>query len=299
MAILIIGSEGFIGSNLVNYFNTQHEKVIGADIKAIQRNDYYQINPTDPNYDELFANHSFSICINASGSANVKFSFDQPKLDFDSNTLSVFKLLNSIKKHQPNCKFLNLSSAAVYGNFSSEPLEENIHCNPVSPYGFHKWYAELICKEYHVLFNLKTISVRLFSVYGEGQEKLLFWDMWQKYVANKNNIELFGSGNEARDFLHIEDVAKAIDIVITKENFNGAAINIASGNITPIKEAASIFYSLLHTQDAQYSFTHHAKKGDPDILAADISKLKQLGFTPTFNLQEGLSKYMQWLEEKK
>lgn len=299
MAILIIGSDGFIGSNLVNYFNTQHEKVIGADIKAIQRNDYYQINPTDPNYDELFANHSFTICINASGSANVKFSFDQPKLDFDSNTLSVFKLLNSIKKHQPNCKFLNLSSAAVYGNFSTEPLAENIQCNPVSPYGFHKWYAELICKEYHVLFNLKTISVRLFSVYGEGQEKLLFWDMWQKYKANKNNIELFGTGNEARDFLHIEDVVKAIDVVYKKEHFNGGAINIASGKTTTIKEAATTFFELLPAKNAQYSFTHHAKKGDPDILAADISKLQQLGFTPTFNLHEGLSKYMQWLQEKK
>lgn len=299
MSILIIGSEGFIGSNLVNYFKAQNKEVICADIKAIQRNDYFQINPADPNYDELFTHHSFSICINASGSANVKFSFDQPKLDFDSNTLSVFKLLHSIKNHQPNCKFLNLSSAAVYGNFSSEPLEENIHCNPVSPYGFHKWYAELICKEYHVLFNLKTISVRLFSVYGEGQEKLLFWDMWQKYVANKNNIELFGSGNEARDFLHIEDVAKAIDIVITKENFNGGAINIASGKTTTIKEAANTFFGLLPAKNAQYSFTHHAKKGDPDILAADISKLQQLGFTPTFNLQEGLSKYMQWLQEKK
>ena len=298
MAILIIGSEGFIGSHLVQYFVEQGENIVGADIKAIQKENYFQVNSFEPNYDDLFSKHSFSLCINASGSANVKFSFAQPKLDFDSNTLTVFRLLNAIKMHQPSCKFINLSSAAVYGNSSHEPLHEGMQCKPVSPYGYHKWYAELICKEYAELFGLQTCSTRLFSVYGELQQKLLFWDMWQKYQQDPNNIQLFGTGNEARDFLYVKDIAKALYIIYKQHQFDGTAVNIASGTTTSIKDAAAIFYSKL-PQTTNFTFTQASKQGDPDILAADITKLLLHGFTTTFHLSEGLEKYIQWLQEKK
>lgn len=298
MAILIIGSEGFIGSHLVEYFNEQNEAVIGADIKAVQKEHYVQVNPYEPDYDAIFSAYSFSLCINASGSANVKFSFAQPKIDFDSNTMTVFRLLNAIRVHQPTCKFINLSSAAVYGNSSNKPLQEDTACKPVSPYGYHKWYAELICKEYADLFNLHTCSARLFSVYGEQQEKLLFWDMWQKFLNNPNQIELFGTGNEARDFLYVIDIAKALFIIYKKGNFDGTAINVASGKATAIKDAAELFFKKLNN-NITYNFSQHAKQGDPDILAADINKLASLGFTSSYQLSEGLEKYIQWLQEKK
>lgn len=298
MSILIIGSEGFIGKHLVDYFVQQNEEVIGADIKAVQKENYVQVNPYEPDYDSIFANHNFSLCINASGSANVKFSFTQPKIDFDSNTMTVFRLLNAIRVHQPICKFINLSSAAVYGNSSNKPLKENTDCKPVSPYGYHKWYAELICKEYADLFKLNTCSARLFSVYGEHQEKLLFWDMWQKFSTNPTKIELFGTGDEARDFLYVKDVAKALYAIYKKGIFDGSAINVASGEATSIKSVANLFLKRL-SNTVQYSFTQNAKQGDPDILAADTSKLALLGFTTTYNLNEGLEKYIQWLQEKK
>lgn len=298
MAVLIIGSEGFIGSHVMQYFIAQGETVIGADIKAIQKENYYQVNAYEPNYDQLFIQHPFVLCINASGSANVKFSFAQPKLDFDSNTLTVFRLLNAIKNHQPNCKFINLSSAAVYGNSSQEPLHENLACKPVSPYGYHKWYAELICKEYAELFGLQTCSARLFSVYGEGQEKLLFWDMWQKYQQNSTNIQLFGTGQEARDFMYVQDVAKALFIIYQHHQFNGNAINVATGLFTTIQNIAQLFYGKINA-GTSFQFTNTAKQGDPDVLAANITLLQSLQYTPTFTLQEGLEKYIQWLQEKK
>lgn len=298
MSVLIIGSEGFIGTHLVEYFIQQEENVIGADIKAVQKENYVQINPYEPDYDSIFAKYDFSLCINASGSANVKFSFAQPKTDFDSNTMTVFRLLNAISVHQPSCKFINLSSAAVYGNSSTKPLNENADCKPVSPYGYHKWYSELICKEYAELFKLNTCSARLFSVYGEHQKKLLFWDMWQKYLTNPTKIELFGTGDEARDFLYVKDVAKALYTIYINGNFDGTAINVASGVATSIEKVAEIFLKKL-SNTVNYTFTQNVKLGDPDILAADTSKLALLGFTSTYQLNEGLEKYIQWLQEKK
>lgn len=298
MTILIVGSEGFIGSHLVQYFAQKNFNIIEADIKAIQKQNYIQLNPYEPEYDAIFSNNRIDVCINASGSANVKFSFAQPKIDFDSNTMTVFRILNAIKNNASNCKFINLSSAAVYGNYSNKPLNEKLPCNPVSPYGFHKWYAELICKEYALLFNIKCCSARLFSVYGERQEKLLFWDMWQKYLLNNNTVELFGTGNEARDFMYVKDVAKALWYVIQNNNFTGDAINIATGLTTTIKDVAHIFFKQIDTH-TQYKFTHTTKLGDPDVLAADITELANYGFTATYSLEEGLKSYTQWLQEKK
>ena len=298
MAILIVGSEGFIGKHLVEYFRERGKDVLESDIRAVQKEHYIQVNPYDPDYDFIFANNDISLCINASGSANVKFSFTEPKIDFDSNTGTVFRILNAIRSNSKDCRFINLSSAAVYGNISVEPLREDAVCNPVSPYGFHKWYAELMCREFAQLFGLRTCSARLFSVYGEYQEKLLFWDMWMKYQKDNSSIELFGSGNEARDFLYVKDVAKALDIISENDDFNGGIVNVASGKATNIKEAAGIFFNKIN-QEAVFKFSNTSKLGDPDILAADTSKLKSYGFTPAYELKEGLEKYVQWLKERR
>jgi dTDP-glucose 4,6-dehydratase/UDP-glucose 4-epimerase len=298
MAILIVGSEGFIGKHLVDHFRATGQQVVEADIRPLQKDNYLQVNPYDPDYDEIFSNNSIALCINASGSANVKFSFAQPKIDFDSNTITVFRLLNAIKQHHPGCRFINLSSAAVYGNSSSRPLSEDTPCRPVSPYGYHKWYAELICREFADMFGLKTCSARLFSVYGEGQEKLLFWDMWTKYQQNRAGIELFGSGEEARDFMYVKDVARALQIVFERSSFNGEAINVATGEVTPIKNVARLFFGKIDASTG-FSFTHAVKQGDPDVLAADNSELASFGFTCTYALDQGLENYIQWLQGRK
>lgn len=298
MAILIVGSEGFIGKHLVEYFRQAGKSVVETDIRAVQRDNYIQVNPYDPDYDKILAHQQFALCINASGSANVKFSFTQPEIDFDSNSGTVFRLLDSIRLHNPQCRFLNLSSAAVYGNSSSHPLSEHMPCKPVSPYGFHKWYAELMCKEFAALYGVKTCSARLFSVYGEHQEKLLFWDLWMKYQKNTSSIELFGSGEEGRDFLYVKDVALALDMICRHNDFSGEAVNVASGKTTTIAEAVKIFFDKVDDK-ALYRFSNNAKQGDPDILAADITELTSYGFSATHDLTEGLEKYIQWLRERK
>ena len=298
MPVLIIGSEGFIGKHLVQYFKQAGEVVIESDIRSLQRESYIQVNPYDPDYENIFSQHEISLCINASGSANVKFSFAEPQIDFDSNTVTVFRILDAIRKHGSGCRFINLSSAAVYGNSSSDPLKEDMSCKPVSPYGFHKWYAEIICKEFAELFGLKTCSARLFSVYGEGQEKLLFWDMWMKYRKNKSSVELFGTGNEGRDFLYVKDVAKALELIYKSHTFNGSAVNLASGKTTLIKEAASIFFDKID-RTTQYHFTNAAKQGDPDVLAANVDQLFSYGFRPEHDLSAGLEKYEQWIQERR
>ena len=299
MNVLIIGARGFIGKNLVQYFSGIPSYVVySSDIVPGDDDNYFQVNPSEPDFDAIFEKLQIDICINASGAANVRNSFTYTKIDFDSNAGNIFRLLDSIKTHQPGCRFLNLSSAAVYGNASSDVLSTWLLPKPVSPYGYHKYIAELILKEFAELFGLRTCSARLFSVYGEGQEKLLFWDLWQKYKRNPATIELFGTGEEARDFIYIKDVTLAIHKIIESDFLDGGVLNVGNGKAITIKEAATEFYSII-SPDISFSFSRNHKQGDPDTLKADITDLQNLGYTQTYSLEDGLKNYIQWLQERR
>jgi dTDP-glucose 4,6-dehydratase/UDP-glucose 4-epimerase len=138
MIILVIGSKGFIGSHCVDYFSRENE-VWGCDVVLDYNTPrYISIDSVDSDFLEIFQNHKFDVCINCSGAANVPFSLEKPFNDFKLNALNVFKLLEAIRLHAPACRFITMSSAAVYGNPESLPITESQECKPVSPYGYHK-----------------------------------------------------------------------------------------------------------------------------------------------------------------
>jgi UDP-glucose 4-epimerase len=294
MKLLIIGSEGFIGKHCSRFFSEEGSLVYKADVIEKEEEYYTCINKLSCSFDELFRKHQYDICINASGSAHVGFSFDKPDIDFELNVVNVHKLLVAIHTYNPKCKFINFSSAAVYGNPQVLPVTEEQQKNPLSPYGFHKLQSEYLLKEYHRFFGISTCNLRIFSAYGPGLQKQLFWDLFRKYRQNATTISLFGSGNETRDFIYIEDLLKALQCIIDNASFDGESYNIASGIETRISEAANVFFKHLDPK-VQISFSGEQKLGDPDNWVADISKLKQLGFYPTFSIDRGLKETTDWL----
>jgi dTDP-glucose 4,6-dehydratase/UDP-glucose 4-epimerase len=295
MKILIIGSNGFIGRNCEEYFLEKNHTVYGCDIIDRPILNYFFVIPENPNYDPIFSQVIPDVCINASGSADVGFSLKNPEKDFELNVKNVEKILEAIRKKSPNCKLLNFSSAAVYGNPKSLPVKETAEINPLSPYGRHKLQSELLLKKYYNTYKLSTCSLRVFSAYGIGLKKQLFWDIYQKTLLGKI-IRLFGAGNESRDFIFIDDLLSAIDRIIKNGKFSGEAINVSSGIETKIKDAAQIFLSFLGNEFI-LEFSGEEKAGDPKNWRADITILKQLGFTPFVTFDEGIKKYAEWLKE--
>jgi UDP-glucose 4-epimerase len=174
MNTLIVGSKGFIGSHVLNYFKAMSLPVLGCDIVAeYDDENYIQIDATNSDFHDIFKNNEIIHCINCSGAASVPLSLENPLKDYNLNTLNVFKILDSIRQFQPNCKFINLSSAAIYGNQDELPIKENSNAKPVSPYGLHKMQAEQICLEFHKFYQIKSCSLRIFSAYGEGLKKTI------------------------------------------------------------------------------------------------------------------------------
>lgn len=298
MKILVIGSKGFIGRHTLEYFEKKYpNQIYGADVVVdYTTQNYFLIDSTNSDFFYIFKHTDFDFCINCSGAASVPDSIINPMRDYVLNTVNVFKILNAIKELQPSCKFINLSSAAVYGNPLVLPIKEESKLLPLSPYGYHKKQAEEICKEFFIFFGVKTLCLRIFSAYGEGLSKQLFWDLYQKSKRN-SHIVLFGTGLESRDFIYIKDLMQVFNIVIDKAIFDGKAINVANGEEITIKEASEIFYSHCNSE-ISVEFSQETRKGDPTNWVADISKLKLLGYNRQFSLALGLQNVYTWIKEK-
>ena len=296
MKILIIGSKGFIGKHAYDYFTKKNEDVYGADVSVDYANPkYFTIDSTNSDFTEIFENHHFDVCINCSGAASVPDSLVHSLRDFTLNSFNVFKILDSIKKYAPNCKLINLSSAAVYGNPQSLPIKESDHVAPVSPYGFHKKFAEDILYEFHHFFGLHCCSLRIFSAYGTGLYKQIFWDLYQKTKTQKD-IQLFGTGRETRDFIYITDILQSIYLIIKNGKFCADTYNIANGEQISIKQIAELVLEELNFE-GNLSFTGVEREGDPLYWVADIEKMKNLGYQKKVSIEEGIKSYIKWAKE--
>jgi UDP-glucose 4-epimerase len=296
--ILIIGSCGFIGKHLCGYFKTLGYKVFSADIIIKEEKDYFILTAENANFFHLFMANTFDICINASGAANVNLSFNYPQLDFNLNASNVLNILDAIRTHNPDCKFVNFSSAAVYGNPSLLPIKEDCKLSPISPYGYHKMYSEFICKEFYDLYNIKTISLRVFSVYGEGLKKQIFWDLHNKIInSNNNEIIIFGNGSESRDFIYINDLLEALYLILLNLKFEGQQVNIANGEEIYINVAVEKYIEL-HNKNINVKYDNKGLSGNPKNWIADISVIKSIGYEKKFDLNKGLTNYINWLNEQ-
>jgi len=293
MKVLILGAAGFIGNACYDYFSKEN-KVSGIDLS-----DRYSkgliVDPDLTATKKMIADNQFDAVINCAGSANIKESFVSPENDFLANTAYVENILKLLKEYSPQTKFINISSAAVYGNPEGLPIKENARTKPLSPYGKNKLKSEEVLREYFSEFKIPTLSVRIFSAYGVGLKQQFFYDLYNKFRSNENEVKLFGTGNESRDFIFISDIVEALGTLIVKGMFNGEAYNLAHGEESYIKDAAKTFAEILNYK-GQLVFTNEQLEGYPLNWCADITRLKDLGFAPKIKLEQGLEHYANWLK---
>jgi UDP-glucose 4-epimerase len=154
--------------------------------------------------------------------------------------------------------------------------------------------SEQYCKDYFERADIRSCIVRPFSVYGPGLKKQLFWDIYQKSLG-ENPIELFGSGQESRDFVYIKDFASAIELIVKNDPFDAKAINVASGVEVSINQAANCFLKELKGK-GNLVFTGKLKEGDPIVWKSNIEKLHNYGFTASYSIESGLGGYAEWLK---
>lgn len=299
---LIIGAGGFIGRYATKQFHTKGWKVIGMDA-ARQDNalkdstfKYYNINLPDEALSHSLKEHAPDVCIFCAGKASVGQSITDPESDFKHGVTLVFEILNSLRIHSPDCKFIFLSSAAVYGSPASLPIKESDAANPLSPYGFHKLQCEQLCHEFNKIYGIPTVSARIFSAYGPGLRQQVLWDICNKALT-LNSVELMGTGKESRDFIHADDVAKALEIIATSADMKSEVYNLGSGEEVTIDQLAKMISRNLRC-DLIPQFDNIVPPGSPLNWKADISRIKSLGFTPSITFVEGVKQYVDWRRDE-
>ena len=294
MNILIIGSNGFIGKSLYDYFSSFYN-VYGVDVVESNQKNFSHINLVS-DLENLEGINTFNFIINATGSADVRRSNEFPLNDFEKNTLNVYEILSIIKIKNPKSKFINISSGGVYGNKNSAVIETD-KLNPVSTYGFNKKMAENICEHFYNQFKISSYSLRIFSAYGPGLKRQLFWDLYKKSLKT-NQIELYGDSTDYRDFIYIDDICDFIKIIIDKNISGYHVFNLSSGMLTTIESAVKCFCKILD-KNLKYSFSGNSLQGYPKGIFGDISKAKKIGFVPKYTLEQGLKKTIEWIKEQK
>lgn len=297
-SVLVTGAAGFIGRYVSRYFLRQGWTVIGIDTSSVKHasllnlSAYYQIHLPDMALGDLLQKHSPHVCIHCAGSASVNLSVTDPAKDFYANTGVTFELLNTLRLNAPDCRFIFLSSAAVYGNPQSLPVSESHSPLPVSPYGFHKWQCEQLCLEFTNVYGLPTASARIFSAYGPGLRRQVVWDIFQKIITQRSPT-LQGTGRESRDFIHAIDIAAALFVIATTGSMQGEVYNIGSGREVTIADLVSLVLDTL-CYDCIPEFDGVVPTGVPLYWKADTTKLSTLGFDPTVSLEQGISSFASW-----
>lgn len=296
--VLITGVAGFLGRYVARHFFEQGWAVVGIDTSPPENTplanlrSYFRLQLPDSELGKLLKEHSPHACIHCAGRASVGLSVADPAADFYSNTVLTLELLNSLRLNAPECRFITLSSAAVYGNPQSLPVSETQSTAPLSPYGFHKLQGEQLCLEFAKVYGLPTASARIFSAYGPGLRRQVMWDICHKAVI-QNLVTLQGTGRESRDFIHALDIASALYLIVTKAPMQGESYNLATGREVTVAELAKYILAVLE-YEGTLEFDGVIPAGNPLNWHADISKLQHLGFRPQISLERGVKTFTNW-----
>lgn len=300
--LLITGVSGFLGSHIAHHFADRGNSVIGIDtvppddVLLTTLSAYFQMQLPNKQLSDILKYFDVEACIHCAGLASVGDSVAAPASDFQASTILTFEILDVLRRHRPQCKFVLLSSAAVYGNPHSSPISEDAIPAPISPYGFHKLQCELLCKEFSQVYGLSTVSLRIFSAYAPGLRRQVIWDICRKALT-QSTIRLQGTGQESRDFIHAQDISDAIGIITKSASFHGEVYNLATGREVNISELVEIILLTLGKKKKVY-FDGIVPAGVPLNWRADISKVRALGFSPLIVLEQGVGDFVDWVKEE-
>jgi len=230
--ILVIGGYGFIGSHISSYYEG-----LGAQVSRTSRyfavdssnaNDY-QLDYSKEAFVELFSHNAFDLVFYMSGNPYPAFSEKDAFYDIEHTTIPTVNLLNALVETKFSGSLWYASSVAVYGKTTLPFQSEDDICSPLSSYGLAKLNAEEYIKLYARKFNLSAGSFRVFSTFGEGLKRQIVYDLFLKCKQKNNTLELFGTGQEARDLCYVGDQVARMAKLAEKIQPKGDVFNIGSG----------------------------------------------------------------------
>ncbi len=309
MKVLVTGAAGFIGSHLCRRLLSQGVPVIGVDsftdfyprwikernlapLAQDPRFKFYAQDILELNLEEILP--QVDVLCHLAAQAGVRSSWGENfSVYIQNNIQSTQRLLEAVKG-KPLDLFLYASSSSVYGLTPTLPMSETSLLHPLSPYGVTKLAAEQLCYLYFKNYKVPTVSLRFFTVYGPGQRPDMAFHKFFRAIAEDRALEIFGDGEQTRDFTYIDDIVEACLSTI-RQGRPGEVYNIGGGH----RERLNDLLPLLEEICKKKIKIERAEPQKGDVLHtfADIQKAGQdLGYSPRTDLGEGLRKEWEWVK---
>lgn len=297
-SVLITGAAGFVGRYVAKEFANQGYDVVGMGWGKFPEYADWGLAAwyeADVSFEMLceYAGRP-DVIVHCAGGASVGASVAHPRQDFCLTVDASSHLLEFLRVHSPKTKLIYPSSAAVYGRAKEVPVPETAPFNPVSPYGVHKMMAEQLCQQYAHQYGMSIAIVRLFSVYGEELRKQLLWDACIKFSHGENVF--FGTGDEIRDWLHVRDAARVLNMAVVHASSNCTTVNAGTGHGLNVKQVLNYLRDLMGLEK-EIVFSEEKKEGDPDVLLGNVDIIRQWGFNAQINWKDGMAQYVQWYRQ--
>jgi len=299
--VLVAGGAGFIGSHIV-------DKLLEADVDVTVLDDlstgrmenlrrhkhntnFHFVKGDVRNISQVKAAVKNSDAVfNDAAVVSVRLSVENPMLVNEVNVNGALNLLKASVDSGVK-RFIQASSASIYGDTKTLPVREDMQPRPISPYAVSELAAENYAKVFYGVYGLETVCLRYFNVYGPRQlygEYSGAITIFMNQLLHNQPPTIFGDGEQTRDLVYVEDVAAANILALSKKETAGEVFNIATGTATSVN---TIVQALMKTM-AKTSLTPLHKKsrlGEIKHSCASIVKAKRiLGYKPKFNINQGL-----------
>ena len=310
--ILVTGGAGFIGSHLVekllaegvwrvsvvDNFNDFYAPALKrVNIAPFSSNPNFRLYETDiadaESLKTIFDENSFDAIVHLAARAGVRPSLEQPKLYAETNINGTLNLLDSAKDFNVR-QFVFGSSSSVYGNSEKVPFseKENIQ-TPISPYAATKAAGELLCYTYSHLYDIRTVCLRFFTVYGARQRPDLAIRKFSQLITEGKPIQVFGDGSTRRDYTYVDDIIQGAIAAIDYDKTPHEIFNLGESDTVELRYLIELLEKNLDRK--AIIEPHPMQAGDVAQTYADISKARELlNYNPQTKIEDGIVKFVEW-----
>ncbi|HYF94826.1 MAG TPA: NAD-dependent epimerase/dehydratase family protein [Symbiobacteriaceae bacterium] len=296
MRTVVTGAAGFIGSHITEALLARGHHVTAVDdlSTGCRSNlpptaDLHQISVLDPALDQVCA--GAGAVVHAAAQTSVAVSARDPAGDALTNIVGTIRAVRAAAGGGAQ-RFIYLSSAAVYAPDAQPPMGEDAQIGPASPYGISKLAGEWYVQHLAGAAGMEWVIVRLANVYGprqsaEGEAGVIA--RWSAALAAGDPVILYGDGSQTRDFIYVEDVARAVAMAAEAGAAAGRLFNVGTGTETAIGELLGTLEGLAGARAAV--IRRERRPGDPPRSALQTGCIRRaLGWAPSVALAEGLAR---------
>ena len=328
MKVLLTGSAGFIGMHCIERLLARGDTVVGVD----NLNDYYEVSLKEARLARIASHENFSFhrvsvedkdamaslfaaekpdrVIHLAAQAGVRYSLENPHAYIDANLQGFINILEGCR-HNSVAHLVYASSSSVYGGNEQMPFSEHHSVDhPVSLYAATKKANELMAHTYSHLYDLPTTGLRFFTVYGPWGRPDMAPIKFARAITRGDAIDVYNSGQMARDFTYIDDIVEGVIRVLDKvaepnPDFDPLqpdpqtskapfrVFNIGNGNPTPLMDYIGALEAALGITAKKNMMP--MQPGDVPATSADTSELlKWVGFAPDTDVRDGVKRFAEW-----